>query len=581
MAQPPGPRRLNNLVTELLHVEGDAARSARTFTFENPREGWVYFRSRATIGSTTPTTKVPWGVVRVLLNESDVPLTWHREYITGPCEAMRWLPQGSHNLVVDAVEGCSLDSLTVRAVPEIIFSHYLYNPYVREFGPYDWDALARMGILDVANVLIVDHGDPHVLEWTKCMGKRLLRHDNPPGLHTREAVNADDVFRAWAATDSKHNFCHGLIIDEFYPGQAMSAYKDAWVEGIRKFYAERPGRLLYPYIAGDPDGLRPFVEPLLSTPCRFAYERYLGEMPTESQAKAVIQQKLVEAMEQFREFFPDFQKRCVIVMGFMTAPPASDNVEPLADIKTYLDMQMNVYATHPAYDGLFGIELWSSGYCDEEHLRWFAKMVRHYCIEGKTERLSNDPYELRHIRNPDFADGLAGWSVSAAGPETVSVGRIEGYNRLQGRYKSCPTGDNFLRMVRTAERPNVVSQEMTGFQPGRAYSVKLVVGDARELTRKEIRPCSIRVEDAEILPAYSFQGLYRQSHWMSTKEYGQDNPAWFNLIRVVFRPRSETARLVISDWTSDTEPGGRIGQELAFNFIQVEPYLMSDETSGE
>ena len=39
---------------------------------------------------------------------------------------------------------------------------------------------------------------------------------------------------------------------------------------------------------------------------------------------------------------------------------------------------------------------------DEEILRWGVKLLRHYCIEGKTERLTNDPYRLSHITNADF-----------------------------------------------------------------------------------------------------------------------------------------------------------------------------------
>jgi len=41
----------------------------------------------------------------------------------------------------------------------------------------------------------------------------------------------------------------------------------------------------------------------------------------------------------------------------------------------------------------------------------------------------------------------------------------------------------------------------------------------------------------------------------------------------VFRAKGKTARLRVSDWQSDTAPGGRVGQELIYNFIEVQPYL--------
>lgn len=34
-----------------------------------------------------------------------------------------------------------------------------------------------------------------------------------------------------------------------------------------------------------------------------------------------------------------------------------------------------------------------------------------------------------------------------------------------------------------------------------------------------------------------------------------------------------SARLTVSDWTTDAEPGGPVGRELMFNFIEIQPYL--------
>ena len=41
----------------------------------------------------------------------------------------------------------------------------------------------------------------------------------------------------------------------------------------------------------------------------------------------------------------------------------------------------------------------------------------------------------------------------------------------------------------------------------------------------------------------------------------------------VFRAQKNTATLTVSDWTTEKEPGGPIGQELMFNFIEIQPYL--------
>ncbi len=47
-----------------------------------------------------------------------------------------------------------------------------------------------------------------------------------------------------------------------------------------------------------------------------------------------------------------------------------------------------------------------------------------------------------------------------------------------------------------------------------------------------------------------------------------------NYHRYVFKAVTSTAMLMISDWHSPTIPSAPVGQELTFNFIQVEPYLM-------
>ena len=48
---------------------------------------------------------------------------------------------------------------------------------------------------------------------------------------------------------------------------------------------------------------------------------------------------------------------------------------------------------------------------------------------------------------------------------------------------------------------------------------------------------------------------------------------WINYHWMVFRAKSTTARLIVSDWESEGNPGGSIGQELIYNFIEIQPYL--------
>ena len=40
----------------------------------------------------------------------------------------------------------------------------------------------------------------------------------------------------------------------------------------------------------------------------------------------------------------------------------------------------------------------------------------------------------------------------------------------------------------------------------------------------------------------------------------------------VFRAKAATARLTVSDWQSEREPGVAFAQEQTFNFLEIQPY---------
>lgn len=151
----------------------------------------------------------------------------------------------------------------------------------------------------------------------------------------------------------------------------------------------------------------------------------------------------------------------------MAPCPETSDTEPSADYKVYLDMQMNMLANHPDCAGIYGVMAFSAG--DEEYARWIPALYRHYCIEGRTDRLSRDPYELRHLRNPDFRSGLDGWSVAPAEDGGIQIRSFERFGWLEGRFVQDSTGDRFLVSRRGAARPNTLSQTIDPRLPGRRY----------------------------------------------------------------------------------------------------------------
>jgi len=543
-AEKDAPRPLNNLVTELL---AGSIPSPGVAKFRNPREGWVFFRSSA-----------------ILRDGTQGPRT---------LETMRYLPEGEHTFSVGpGAEGAPVAALTVRAIPEIIYANYPADPHLKEFGVYDGAFLRRIGMLDAANVLITSPDAAGIIDGWVSEGKRLIEQNPVPGL-SGPSPTVEGCFARWAESlGMMHPRSSGIIIDEFYPA-AADRYP-VWIEALAKVAERRPGRTIYPYIAGDPRGLLPFVKPLAASPgFRFAYERYLREQPTEAAARELIERRLRDDVLALASEIPDIRGKLICVLGLLSGPPETLDVDPAVSFKVFMDMQFHTLANDPALRGLYGIEEYLVSYADEEYLRWAAKLYRHYCIEGKTERLTADPYLLPHIRNPDFEQGIEGWTVAAAAPDSVAVKSMEGLGWLQGRWPRGRKGDTFLWTRRDGRKPNVVSQTIRAIEPGRVYSLRMYAGDAADLTREGKHAISVEIRGAEVLCDLCFQAVFPNCYDHHIERYG-DRKTYFNFFRQVFRATSATAELTISDWASASDPGGPAGQELLINFVQIQPYLL-------
>ena len=107
-------------------------------------------------------------------------------------------------------------------------------------------------------------------------------------------------------------------------------------------------------------------------------------------------------------------------------------------------------------------------------------------------------------------------------------------------------------------------------------------GDYRKgISTNQAHASSVRIKDVEVLSKGSFRSVFGSG--LNAHEYGpfdRENQLYITYRRDVFRAKRATAKLAISDWESDpsagsgqADPGGPVGQELGFNFIQVQPYL--------
>jgi len=160
----------------------------------------------------------------------------------------------------------------------------------------------------------------------------------------------------------------------------------------------------------------------------------------------------------------------VVCLGYMSMPTTETlNLDPQVDFKVWMDLQFQHLATAPAFAGLYGLMEYTSGYADEETVRWAARLYRHYGMEGKTDLLSarlGYRYRLDYVQNPDFAEGTQHWQVKAAEPGAVEVKSLKGYAWLQGRYPRTSRGDTFVWLKRSAAGPALLAEACHRRLPG-------------------------------------------------------------------------------------------------------------------
>src|SRR5689334_13905859 len=140
-------------------------------------------------------------------------------------------------------------------------------------------------------------------------------------------------------------------------------------------------------------------------------------------------------MNKWQDAVPGCSKHLVLCLGYMSIPTTETlNTDPSVDYKVWMDMQFRTAATDPAFEGLYGLMEYTSGYADEETVRWAARLYRHYGIEGATDLLSQKygfKYRLEHLKNPDFADGTDDWTIEPAEPESIQPKTMKGLGWLE------------------------------------------------------------------------------------------------------------------------------------------------------
>ncbi len=547
-------RPLNNLVSELMDAGARGLLNSRQVEFMNPRDGWVWFRAA--------------GPCEVTLGGQELLAA------AGPAvEAMRLLPAGRHALDLSGRP----TELLVRAIPALLYNVYPSAPQIAPFGTNTWERLKRHTLPNTNMIESQVIDTPEHREWL-AQGKLWLANISAPGLADKEAWTPDKMLDLWRrprgwALDG----LGGIQVDEYY--SAMSADNVVTTALSVARLADEPGftgKLWIPFVVGmygNPAAAL-FMKTTLGAGWPFSVEVYVGEQRTEADNLHHIRSHFRNVAEGWDAAYPGCFRRAIFTPMYSYLPYCATNQYPQADFRVHLEQQMQALATDPAFFGLWGVQPYRSNYVDQEILDCMGRLLRHYCIEGRTDRMLSDPYELRHVTDPDFEEGVARWQVTAAEDGAVSAGRFPGYGLLQGRYPGGTMGDTFLIMTRGAKAPNQVSQELKGLQPGRRYSLKVITGDLADLrsgtTRRMQQPLSFRLDGAEVEPG-AFSHPFRSAR--GPKPFTRDQPFWMTYHWLQFRASADTARLALADWAKPDTPGGPAGQQTMLNFVEVQPML--------
>jgi len=569
---------LNNLVWELLNVAHPLRREGGKAVFTNPRDGWVH------VSSTVAAALTEGDSAEVLLESVAKlqPLAVHTTATAPTLEATRYLPAGEHTLKVTLKGKAALQTLVVRAIPEIVFDEYHQNHNVLEgFAARDYGFMVETGLAAVCTTFRISghKTPPSGYEQLRAAGKRWIEK-----IPIGSDPTADAAAERWLTPLTKRaDWLDGVIIDEFMQYNALRT------EALGKVLADPrlKGKRFYPYCCspyptrGGEHGVKSLRMVMEAGFCP-VWERYLQEPAAANDGWPTLD---LTIREEVREYWtpirPDPMARTILTFGnLMSSPPITLNVDPSVDFRVWMDMQYHLIANDPLFFGLAGINEWTSGYADDEYLRWAAKLYRHYAIEGRRDMLSPRHglrFELTHVENPDFAEGLRGWQVRAAATGSIQTRTFAGYSYLQGRYPRTSRGDTFLWMKRKAQAPNTVSQAIRGLVPEKAYSLKMITSDYQDLTAgtstAKDHGVTVRIDNVTLIAGKCFSQPYTPSTYESTGSFSAQNPFWNTYHYRVFRAQEPRATLTLSDWQSDTKRSGPVAQEVILNLLELEPYL--------
>ena len=551
-----GHRRLNNLVTEILSAKLAEDASEQSFSISHTRNGWLYIAAKDTQDAD----------IAVAVDGSPV---IGRDSLNN--ETFRELSAGGHTVTVKgAAKG---GRLVVRSIVDIFNYCPGANSYVGENGKYNWPLMQKF-VLPAVTTLNGGSIPEENRTWLRQNGYHWLANANTTQIG--KAQDLVDILKKNGGFIAPHY--DGVTCDEqFFSRLSTLKY---YTDGVKQFEKENPSdRLIYTWIVGKPatnavsfDFISTSVNASKSRG-KLLFEIYCRTKETEEQAAAYLRDYAVETLENMKAIYPGVESSTGIIFGnFNQIPILSLAHHPAVDFKYYLDMQLHLVATDPAFVNLGATGYWGSYYADRELYRWAFMLLRHYCVEGNTEMLSKQygfSYTPNHLQNGDFIGKLDPWTASG----DVRADKVNGFAATsQNRWGGSSVGDTFAVFKKANAETSTLTQTVKNLIPGKMYCLQFSTGDYNDIVAKRHKPRKYGIE-ANLGDGAVIDDAQSWVH-IDKREKGRyahnNNVARINLHHIVFKATKPETTLVFSN------AAALPGEELVLNYVMLNPFLSEE-----
>lgn len=539
--------RLNNLVKRMKVVK-KSFKDNGAVKFTNPRHGWLWVK----------TTQDGTFTVKTLSGKGA-----DKNFTTWNNEGFVRLEAGEYQL-----SGDWGNSIQINSVPTLIYSYLLGK--AEDKAPYTYYDDSRIGVFAynypwlkdnvLASFNVMAHNDtrgiPEELKSTWCTTGRLFY-----------CQKGQQDYKIWEVGMTSHPY-DGLQIDEFVTPRGKVSERDKALSytkpglgfdketlGELKRLADKyPDFAMTPWLGMNWDAKSEDNLPLWQAVSGSKYGGVMYEAYMRSRDWKSELEKLTKRIAPFNKFAPYALDHVYYGFGLFTL--LDDNAA--VDYKVLLDMAMQKVATDPEFNGLGGLGLWASYYAHPEILRWYARLLRHYALEGNTDLLSkkyNFPLMPGHLTNPMW-ESLDGWNAQAAEAGSLELMKADDTKNTGVAYGYWPKSTkNLLKMAHVPGKVNRVSQRLKKLEPGKEYMLHVFFTGFQDNSRDQY-DLEVKLDNVKITDVMRRQ----MNDWLGGKCY--------NSYRIRFVAGEKPVTLTIAD------PVRNVGAKtILIDGVSVTPYF--------